>query len=463
MPCNDKTLDRAADLRAAGHTWGEVARQLGVNKNTLRRDFNDRRRGARTSSRAEALRPSVVEDDGVRVIEARRRWTVEQMAAAHGLDLAEWRCTRFQPGRWQQGQKDGDGNPVVVCLESAKATFERLPPWLTRGPIEPGVVIPPPSAEPVAGEVETVLIVPDMQVGLRRPLCDPTKPRPGLEPSHHRAGIALMVQVVKAAQPDRIVFVGDDLDAEEWSTYGHGLEADGLTDAALHELHFIYEQTRLAAPGARIDCLQGNHEWRLERELQARMKAATHLRRVGEVEPVVSLPSLLGLAALHIDYHGPYRSPAADLWLWRDDPRLRTLVTHGTVAGKAGQVVGKLLVSLGHSHWQGHDHTAQLASKALHDLPGQSRSITAASPGMLCRRDGAVPSTRKGNEDWSAAFGLIRRVGPRRALHSLLPVELDDGGRVAACWVNGGLLTAHAEGYEQRLHARWPGFGFLPG
>ena len=64
---------------------------------------------------------------------------------------------------------------------------------------------------------------------------------------------------------------------------------------------------------------------------------------------------------------------------------------------------------------------------------------------------------------WSAAFGLIRRVGPHRAMHSLLPVELDDGGRVAACWVNGGLLTAHAEGYEQRLHARWPGFGFLPG
>lgn len=457
MPCSDSVLNQAGRLRAEGHKWADVADLLGVNKNSLKRDFNQRRRAG-----AEPPAPAVHSDGGVRVIEARQRWTVEQIAQAHGLDLAEWRCTKFQPGRWQQGQKDGDGNPVVVCLESTRATFERLPPWLTRGPIQPGVVIPPPEGRlELAAELETVLLVPDMQVGLRRPQCDPTRPRPGLEPSHHRAGIALMLQVVHAVQPDRIVFVGDDLDAEEWSTYGHGLEADGLTDAALHELHFIYEQTRLAAPSARIDCLQGNHGYRIERELKARMKAATQLRRVGERDPVVSIPSLLGLDALHIDYHGPYGSPAGDLWLWRTDPRLRTLVTHGRQAAKAGQLVGKLLPSLMHSHWQGHDTTAQLGHRTLHDL-APSRSIACGVTGALARRDGATPSTRRGNEDWTAAFGRIRRVGGR-AFHSLLPVELDDAGRDAACWVGDRLLRAHADDYEQRLHARWPGFGYLGG
>ena len=456
---NGQTLDRAGELRAQGKTWRAVADALGVNHNTLKRDYNDRSREREQADRAARRAGVSVTDDGVRVAHAHHAATVEDVARESGLDLSEWRCTKINGKPYQGYMRDGDGAPVVVNLWSRSFTFERLPPWVSRGPIEPGVVIPPPVPRPEAADAETVLLVPDMQVGLRRPLCDPRAPRPALEPSHHRAGVELMLAAVRAIKPDRVVFLGDDLDAEEWSTYGHGLEADGMTDAALYELHFIYQQARLAAPHARIDCLQGNHGYRIEREIRARLKAASQLRRVGDTRPVWALASLLGLDALHIDYHGPYGSLDADLWLWRDDPRLRTLITHGRVTGKAGQVVGKLLASLSHSHWQGHDHTAQLASKTLHDVR-PSRGITAASPGMLCRRDGAVPSTRRGGEDWTSGLGIIRRVGSR-AFHSLLPLELDDAGRAAACWVGGRLLTTTADAYEARLHAEYPGFGYL--
>lgn len=457
-------MDRAEIQRRhdAGETWAQIAGSAaaGVALRKSQAKWRARRRNQGATDEPPAP-PAAPGSDDVRVVEARQRWTVEQMAAAHGLDLAEWVCTRFQPGRWQQGQKDGDGNPVVVCLESARATFERLPQWVTLKPIEPGVVIPPPEATRVqATDTETVLLVPDMQVGLSQPRLDPTR-RPGaLVPMHHRAGIALMVQVVQALQPDRIIFLGDDFDAAEWSTYGHGLGADGMTAAALYELHYIYEQTRLAAPSARIDCIQGNHGYRIEREVQARLKAASQLCRVGETTPVWSIPSLLSLEALHIDYHGPYKSPAGNVWLWREHPRLRTLVTHGRVAARAGGLAAKIMPGLGHSHWQGHDHTAQIAHRALHDLPGGSRVVTCATPGMLCRRDGEVPSSRGGDEDWTSALGIIRRQGDR-ASHALIPVQLDDYGREASCWLGASALNGDAAGYEERLVARWPGFRWV--
>lgn len=457
MPCTDDILDRAEALRAKGHTWRQAAKALGVNHNSLKRDAGRRRREGR-ATRAEAPVAHQPSDD-VRVVQAHHAATIEEVASASGLGLDEWVCTKVNGKPYQGYMRGSDNEPTIVNLWSRSFTFERLPPWMSRGPIVSGVVIPPPAPQPVDAECETVLLVPDMQVGLRRPLCDPRAPRPALEPSHHRAGIELMLAAIRIIKPDRIVFLGDDADFEALGTYGHGLGADGMTNAALHELRFIYQQARLAAPNARIDCLQGNHGYRLERQLRDRLKEVTTLCRVGEARPVWSIPSLLGLDALHIDYHGPYGSPEADLWLWRDNPRLRTRITHGTTTGKSGQVVGKLLASLSYSHWQGHDHSAQIASKTLHDV-APSRGITAASPGMLCRRDGAVPSTRRGNEDWTSGLGIIRRVRDR-AFHSLMPIELDDGGRVAACWVGGRLLTAKADAYEARLHSEWPGFGYL--
>lgn len=447
------TIDQIDTLRSAGLKWPQIAAQLGENASTLRNRWHRarKRRAAEpvpmpTPEPADAGRVSVREADGVQTYDVAGAKTLAELAEACGVDLDAHEVVDFGHTTWPTAMKDADGQPLAVINWRTTAKFRPRPPWLARSPIEPGVALmPPPPVPKRLPDAERVVVVPDLQVGFRRR-------RDGtLDPMHDRGAIDLAIQAIAALQPSTVVWLGDNVDAAEMGSYRTAMEHFDTVDAALHELHFIYERARLACQSARHVVLEGNHDDRVERMLMDRARQVHRVRRVGSERGIASMPELLGLDALGIEYRGPYGTPGGDLWLWEGTP-VETRFTHGEIVGNiGGATAAKLLRKHAYSVWQGHTHRAEVGMRTLWGPQG-ARIIRAASPGCLCRIDDAVPSARA-HRDWQQGVGTIARFGERtfHAVHAI-----DDG----ALFLDGNLYTADPGRYTRDLRSRWPGFAW---
>lgn len=435
-------------MRDDGMRYREIADHLDLNQNTLRKNHNKWRK-ARDSAPPEPLPDAAaqgvtVAHDGLRTYHVAGAKTFDDLVRECAIDLSAVEVVKVDHNTWTTPMRDAGGHPCAVVNWKTAATLRPLPSWALREPIKPGVVIMPPMPSVGGLDRETVLIIPDMQVGHIRE-------RDGtLTPMHDRAAISLALVSIAHVKPDVVVWLGDNLDAAEFSNYRTGMEHQGTFDASLHELHFIYERARLAHPAARHIVLEGNHDARINRVMQDNVRSAASIRCVGDDDDALSMRKLLGLDALGFEYHGPYGEAAGDAWLWTDRPCV-TRFTHGTVVKQGGgATVAAVLKKVNHSQWQGHIHRSEMAQRTLWGPTG-SATITAASPGCMCRSDGAVPSVN-GREDWQQGLGTITRIGDT-ALHALHAI---DGGMVL---IGGDVLTPDRAEYEQALRSRWPGLG----
>lgn len=422
MPRHGIDTDRAAALRSQGMQWRDIARALGCNHNTLRRVMRGHKR-AQKSSAAEVSRGG----DDVRVVSAPHAATVEQVAAASGLGLDEWRCVRVEGKPYQGYMKAADGGATIVNLWSRSFTFERIPDVL-RLPLPPCAEYPEPPAPPPADADACALIIPDSQNGYRRD----TYGR--LEPMHDRRAWDLAVQAAAAVQPDTIVMLGDMLDLAPWSCrWPTPLALRDTTNPARAELRWWIQQLREAAPQSRIVWLEGNHEDRISRLLTERAGEMGGLIDLDTGGPMVTIPRLMQMDGLRVEYVAPYGTP---WWLWRDTPAA-TLIHHGHKHGaKGGQSVAKALQDDPWSSIFGHVHRREVASRVVVDPrePSGSREVYALTPGTIARTDGAVPAASP-RVDWQQGLAVLRRVAG--VAHPALVPILD--GRAV---VEGRVLTA---------------------
>jgi len=310
------------------------------------------------------------------------------------IDLSEWSIARWKANTWTTPIKGDDGEPKIVRNWQVTATLEprrdlealqHLERFVAR---ETATLIE-------RDNVTSTLIIPDSQHGYRWV----GDRRDRLEPMHDEAACAVVVEVARRMQPERIVILGDMADFAELSTkYPRPPELLGTTQATIEALHGWLRSIREAAPEAEIVYVEGNHEARLRAMLIAQAGPVADLRAAGEAEPALSVPRLLGLDGLGVRYVGPYGED------WWADGRVR--ITHGErVRQRGGATAAAVLADATATTWYGHIHRLEMAQRTIHG-PSGPRVITAASPGCLCRIDGAVPGATS-RPDWQQGFGLM--------------------------------------------------------
>lgn len=298
---------------------------------------------------------------------------------------------------------DGEFKGSSVRFAPPKAKLELAPAT----PVEVRVSVGPPEHRPYVEKVAVFL--PDPQIGYR--FTDDGE----LEAFHDEDAMQIAVQHVARLDPDFVVHLGDLLDLAPFSRFAREPGFRGTTQPTLDRAHQYLAEVKAVAEGAEHVLIAGNHDVRIEREVAKLLPEVAGLRQPGSKHAALSIPALLGLDALEIQYVGGY--PAGEFWL-SDQLRAihgNTVASGGSTAAKiAGSTVGPFSTVFGHVH-RSEFHTQRVRTGR-----DSSALIWAASPGTLARIDGAVPSFHSGVEqgasvyeveDWAQGIGVARWVG----------------------------------------------------
>lgn len=309
---------------------------------------------------------------------------------------------------------DKDGKPKATTSTAIKIspTWEAGPKWpvVTQGPRIQIQKTKTKVSKPNGWE--TAVIVPDIQIGHYRKSLDSFD----IEPIHDEQALAVALKVIEKTNPDQVVLVGDNLDFAEFGKYLTAAPFKMLVQAAIDRATYLCAQLREAAPRAKITWIAGNHEARLPRYIQMNAEAAFGLTRgikPGELRegwPVMTVPYLCRMDEFGIDYLSGYPESAHYI-------NTNLMVVHGDKVVSNNSTTKKYLDNERISVIYGHIHRNEYAYRTRRTDKGP-RTIMAASPGCLCRIDGAVPSVKSGSdefgrpllqgaENWQQGLGVV--------------------------------------------------------
>lgn len=285
---------------------------------------------------------------------------------------------------YQMGSKDEAGNPQVTDLESASIIFS--PKWEDGASWDPvtqarPVRIAQVKVRPQSKKEKVAVILPDPQIGYRH-FMDTNE----LDPFHDEQAMNVALQVVKELQPDLIVNLGDFLDFPAFGKYEQEASWAQTTQHAIDRGYRFLAEQRAYSPNAEIIVMEGNHDRRLDAAIKRNFMSSVGLKRACGKMPVLSVPFLLRFDELNVTYQDGY--PAARYWI--ND---RLAVEHGYRINSAGSTAHKVAAQEGVSIIFGHIHRIETHYKTM-DVRGKPKTVMGATPGCLCRIDGAVPSMK---------------------------------------------------------------------
>lgn len=256
---------------------------------------------------------------------------------------------------------------------------------------------------------KTTVILPDPQIGFWR-LSDGT-----MIPIHDPQALEVSLAIIELVRPNVIVNLGDFLDLSEWSLkFAVYPEFANTTQAAVNVGHEFLASQISAAGFGKVDIylLEGNHDDRIPRLITANAKAAMRLHRADEPEgwPVMSVPNLLALDSLNVEYISGY--PAGKIKLAEKHDRQTALYAlHGEKLDMIKQAKSERQSTV-----QGHTHHVSLHTEVYED-DGNPYEVESWSLGCLCSTNGNVPSTKGApdlygrpvprHESWTQAVGIL--------------------------------------------------------
>ena len=367
--------------------------------------------------------------------------TLDQLLDAGQVDLDVWRVERWVLNKWPVGAKaeqkdltftngvmDGytksDGLTVAQLFQ-VKAWLVRkdpIPLFPTVQPIQCNPIIPDLSRPQVEG-IKHVLVFGDLQIGFSRDLRNA-----GLSPFHDRCAMDLCVRLAAIQQPETIVFLGDLLDMTEWTDrFLRMPEFTECTQPALVEAFHWFSRLRAMCPHSRIVILEGNHDRRMKTAIVTHLRAAYDLRAADELDlpPAMSLPRLLALASLGIEWIGGY--PDNEFWL---SDAIRCV--HGDVAQTPGGTSKTIAWNSDYTTIYGHIHRREWVERNKNSRDGVTE-VGAFSPGCLCHIDGRVPGHSK-NHGWQQGAATVEYSDD---LFNITPIRFKDG----RCIYRGRMFT----------------------
>jgi len=338
---------------------------------------------------------------------------IAQMLARKGIDPSEVGSIK-KVSLYQSVTKNPDtGEAIVHDLQAIQfsPSWETGPAWPV---IEQGPQIQIQKVKTKTGKPkhwETAVIVPDIQIGFYRKSLDSFE----LEPIHDEKAIAVALEVIKNMNPDQVVLVGDNLDFAEFGKFLTAAPFKQMVQASIDRATMLCAQLREAAPTAKITWIAGNHEARLARYIQTNAEAAFGITRgkadkFRETWPVLSVPFLCRMDEFGVEYLPGYPESAHYI-------NSNLMIVHGDKVVSNNSTTKKYLDNERISVIYGHIHRNEYAYRTRRTDKGP-RTIMAASPGCLCRVDGAVPSTKsgmdefgrpllQGAENWQQGLGIV--------------------------------------------------------
>lgn len=334
--------------------------------------------------------------------------SVAALLARSGVDPEEIsKVSSVKISDWQQGYKDAEGEAHVLDLHGTSLvlhpSWEEGPQWPLIQPVDPINVVfrgrVRKIGSPESGK-KRALILPDPQFGFMKSVTGE------LIPFHDPAAIAASVVFARSLKPDVIVILGDVFDLPVLSKYRTHPAYEGLMMESLQAGHAWL--SALSGLADEIYFLEGNHDKRLHDYTIDYAKAVFGLKRAGDPPdswPVLSIPYLVHLDELGIDYVPGY--PVCRVQL---APNL--VCIHGKKL-KLEQVVNDERICV----VQGHTHKSKLTYHQFRSID-RSEQRWIASPGALCRTDGAVPGVNhaldpRGHEpidnpqDWHQGVAVV--------------------------------------------------------
>ena len=331
---------------------------------------------------------------------------IVEMLERKGIDPAEIGQVK-RISLYQSLTKNDEGEAEVHDLAAIQfsPSWETGPEWPVIQPA-PLVKLPARNIKSTKGDWRTAVILPDCQIGYFRDRDDQ------LQPTHDEDAIRIALEITRSVNPDKVILVGDNIDAPEFGKYRLSPAFQRTMQASIDRASLLCAQVRDAAPNAEILWLAGNHEERLPNYLMDNAVAAFGLRQGNRPDswPVLSVPFLCQFDHYGVTYVPGY--PAGSVWI---NQRLR--VIHGDKVASNGSTAHKYLATEKTSVIYGHIHRREWAERTRDDWDG-ARTIMAASPGCLARTDGAVPSTKQGTdldgrplyrtEDWQTGIAVVK-------------------------------------------------------
>lgn len=346
--------------------------------------------------------------------------TLEGLICAAKVDLSIWRVDSYRVNTWESASKI-DNEIVVTPLWQVKANLVKIVPDEQEFPaLRPVSVTIGPLKERAErkGAMKKCFVVPDSQNGYRRDF------ETGfLDPMHDRLAWDVVVQAAEKIQPDVVVLLGDMLDLADWSDkYVAGPDMYYTTQPTVIELAWWIGQLRKACPK---DCefvyLEGNHEQRMDRAILKHIPSAYGLKSSGGDSVSLSVPSLLNLEEMGVDYYDGY--PNSEYWL-TDNIKF----SHGTVVRQGGGKTSSEVIKTSEvTQGFGHIHRLELSSRTVHGRDG-ARTVYAFSPGTICRLDGVVPGYKKLN-DWQQGMAVVQ-YSDDNSDHTIQLIPINEGRAV---------------------------------
>lgn len=327
---------------------------------------------------------------------------------------------------WQAMSKGEDGEPVVTDLAGIQLspTWAEGPQWPVVQQAKPCVVRATAKPLRIATQRSTVLL-PDPQIGYRR------LGSGELVPMHDERSMSCALALLSAIKPHKVVHLGDFLDLAEMSSKFVVLPEFALTtQESVDRAHRFLAECLAASRGAETYLLEGNHDNRLPLMIARNALSAMRLRQANAPEswPVMSVPHLLRLDELGVHYVDGY--PAGRLKL-ADQHGSQTplFALHGERLSMEKQAKVERVSTV-----QGHAHHFSMHSETFDLGGGEAADVESWSLGCLCRRDGAVPSTKGGTdtrgnhieriESWQHGIGVLTEDEDG---WDLQPVRIRDG------------------------------------
>lgn len=373
--------------------------------------------------------------------------SLDDLMEAFDVDLEVWEVTNDIINSYESFRKDidkdlsydeglvsghvvDDGGVVIVPLFQIKAWLVRRKPVA----VEPVLVpmhlegLTPPAKKYVKHDgISTALLIADPQIGFAKESIHGSEMR-GF---HDREALDVALQLAAWIQPDEIIYVGDYLDMTDWQDkFIRRPEFVQMTQPAIIEGSWWLGQFRLEAEDAHAVFLEGNHEVRAINSLIKNLPAAYGLRpvithggkRVEVVSisphPALSIPMLLGMEHLGVEYVGGYPDG-----YYRLNNALR--IEHGAVA-RAGlsDTVKAVIKNESESVIIGHIHRFEAVTKTLYGANGPIYA-TAQSIGALCKLGAGVPGAKK-RAQWQQGVALVH-YDPNGTAFNIQPIYINQG------------------------------------
>ena len=338
--------------------------------------------------------------------------TLQTLLEKFNVSEEEWKVTNFKVNQWDVSAKEEVDGKIVWNTHTnyqARASLVRKRPVKCDFPSVQGATVGDVklNVKTPKRNLNVDIVLPDAQVGFKRDIHSGE-----LTPLHDLKAIAIATEIIKEIKPNRIIMLGDMLDLPDWST--HYVRSPEFYFTTQPSLDWLASWIKELRPYCKeMVYIEGNHEKRMIDSIVQNTIQAYGIKPANEpdVPPIVSVPYMLGLHKIGVEYIGNY--PHGEFYI-NDN----LVCIHGNKVGpKSGQSVMKMLDSPRISVIQGHVHRLEMGHKTVWSH-GQPKIYQAVSLGTLARIDGVVPGggTRY---NWQQGFGIVEYDNDRFQIDSV--------------------------------------------